>query len=147
MGGLGSGVKWDKKGTVESHQCLDVRELHRAHAIKPENKMTINYEWRGEQVTQEIFLDWTSCNYGGHRPWLICMNCGRRVAKIYFGGKIFACRHCLGLTYRSCQESNSRFRKLLQDYDSFGGGEDMSLYALKGLSDRIGKEKDRLQKR
>ncbi len=47
MGGYGSGARWDKKGTVESHQCLDMRELHRAHAIKPENEMTINYEWRG----------------------------------------------------------------------------------------------------
>jgi hypothetical protein len=146
MGGSGSGAKWDKKDTVESHQCLDVRELHRAHRITPENEMTINYERRGEQVTQEIYLDWTPCNYGGHQPWFICMACGRRVAKIYFGGKIFACRHCLDLTYRSCQESDSRFSKFLRNYDGRGDAEDLPLYALKGLSDRIGKEKDRLQK-
>jgi len=146
MGGPGSGVKWEKKGTVEGRQCLDVRELHRAHGIKPENEMTINYEWRGEQVTQEIFLDWTACNYGGLRPWFICMACRRRVAKIYFGGKNFVCRHCLNLTYRSCQESDSRFSNFLRNYDGDGLGKDLPLYALKGLSGRIGKEKDLLQK-
>ena len=87
MGGLGSGVKWEKKGTVEGRQCLDVRELHREHGLKPEDEIAIDYEWRGEQVTQAIFLDWTPCNYGGHRPWLICMGCGRRVAKIYLETK------------------------------------------------------------
>lgn len=148
MGGPGSGVKWDKKGVVEDHLRLDVRELHREHRIKPGSEMTIKYEWRGEQVAQEIFLEWTPCKYGGLRPWFICMTCGRRVAKIYSGGKHFACRHCLDLTYRSCQESDSRFSKLLRNYDGSGSdeAEDLPLYALKGLFGRIGKEKDRLQK-
>jgi hypothetical protein len=146
MGGPGSGVRWDKKGAVESYQCLDVRVLHRTHRITPENEITMNYERRGEQVTQKIFLDWTSCNYGGYRPWLICMDCGRKVAKIYFGGKIFACRHCLDLTYRSCQESDSRVSKFLRNYDGFGAPEDLPLFALNRLWGRIRKERDRLQK-
>jgi hypothetical protein len=146
MGGLGSGDRWDKKGTVENHQRLDVRQLHREHGIKPGDQMTLKYEWRGEQVAQEISFDFTSCNYGGLRPWFICMTCGRRVAKIYLGGKYFACRHCLDLTYRSCQESDSRFGQFLRNHDGLGEAEDLPLYALKGLSGRVGKEKDRLQK-
>ena len=146
MGGPGSGDKWEKKGTVEGRQCLDVRELHRAHGIKPGSEMTINYEWRGEEVAQKIFLDWTPCNYGGLRPWFKCMTCGRRVAKIYFGGNHFACRHCLNLTYTSCQESDSRFGKFLQNYDVLGWAEDLPFYALKGLVGRMIKRREQLKK-
>ena len=146
MGGFGSGDRWDKKGTVEDYRRLDVRKLHREHGIKIGSWITAHYEWRGEQVAQEIYFDWTPCNYGGHRPWLICMHCGRRVAVLYFGGKNFACRHCLDLTYRSCQESDSRFSKFLRNYDGFGEPEDLPLFALNRLWGRIRKEKDRLQK-
>lgn len=148
MGGPGSGswYRWDKKDTVENHPRLDVRELHREHGIKPGSWVTVNYEWRGEQVAQEILLDWTPCNYGGLRPWFICMTCGRRVAKIYLGGKYFACRLCLDLTYRSCQESDKRFRRCLRNYEDFGGVENMPLWALKGLLIRAWKKEGRLNK-
>ena len=149
MGGPGSGMwlRQDKKGTVEDHLRLDVRDLHRKHAIKPDSWITLNYEWRGEQVAQELFLDWTPCNYGGLRPWFICMTCGRRVAKMYFGGKNFACRHCLDLTYRSCQESDSRFREFLRKNDCSGcDAEDLPFYAVKGLVGRMIKRQARLKK-
>jgi hypothetical protein len=51
------------------------------------------------------------------------------------------------LTYRSCQESDSRFSKFLQDYDGFGEGDDMPLYALKGWLSRAQREKDRLKRK
>jgi hypothetical protein len=147
MGGPGSGVRWDKKSAVEEHRRLDVREINREHEIKPGDWMTVQYEWRGEQLAQEVHFDWTPCNYGGHRPWLICMHCGRRVAVLYLRGKYFACRHCQDLTYQSCQGSDSRFSKFLRNYDGSGAAEDLPFYALKGLSGRIGKERDRLQKK
>lgn len=150
MGGPGSGTyfRWDNKDTVEEHLSLDVRKLLRGHGIKP-GSLTVQWKLRGEEVAQEIFIDWTSCNFGGHRPWLICMNCGRRVAVLYSGGKYFACRHCLDLTYRSCQESDSRFSKFLRNYDGSGSGgaEDLPLYALKGFFGRARKEKKRLMNR
>lgn len=146
MGGPGSGVRLNKKGTVEDHRRLDVRELHRKHGIKPGSWITVNYEWRGEQVTQEVSFDWTPCNYGGHRPWLICMNCGRRVAVLYLGGKYFACRHCYNLTYTSCQESDKRFSQCLRNNEDFGGVEDLPLWALKGLLSRAWKKEGRLKK-
>lgn len=145
MGGYGSGTKWDKKGAVEDYPRVDVRALHRKHGIIPGSWFTIQFEWRGEQMSEEVHFDWTSCNYGGHRPWLICMHCGRRVAVLYLRIK-FACRHCHNLTYTSCQESDNRFRKFLQDYDGFGEGEDMPLYALKGWLSRAQKGKERLKK-
>jgi hypothetical protein len=56
----------------------------------------------------------TPCHLGGVRWWFICplsrngVGCGRRVRKLYLCGKYFGCRHCHNLTYRSCQESDSR---------------------------------------
>jgi hypothetical protein len=47
---------------------------------------------------------------GGLRPWFRCAvhsngrYCGRRVAKLYAAGELFACRHCYGLAYESQQE-------------------------------------------
>ncbi len=63
MGGPGSGywLRRNKKGTVEGHHSLDMRELHREHKIKPEDWMTLQYEWCGEQMAQEIHFDWTGC--------------------------------------------------------------------------------------
>jgi hypothetical protein len=56
----------------------------------------------------------TPCHLGGVRWWFVCplvkngAACGRRVRKLYLCGKYFGCRHCHGLTYRSCQESDKR---------------------------------------
>lgn len=148
MGGPGSGTyfRCDKKDTVEEHLSLDVRKLNREHGIKPGSLITVQYQWRGEQMTQAITIDWIPCNYGGRRPWFICGNCGRRVAVLYGAGKYFACRHCYDLTYRSSQESDSRFSKFFRNYDSSGGVENMPLYALKGCLSRARKEKKRLIK-
>ena len=74
--------------------------------------MILNYQHRPtygdlESVEQVISFDRTPCNFGGNRTWLICpnLNCGRRVAVLYAGGKHFLCRHCSGLVYSSQQES------------------------------------------
>lgn len=145
MGGPGSGawIRWDKKGTIEEYYCLDVRKFH---GIKSEDWITVQYDWQGEQLAQEVYFDWTPCNFGGHRKWLKCMLCGRKVAKLYLRGKYFACRHCHKLTYRSCQESDSRFREFLKNYNGLGESEvDLPIFALNGLWSRI--EKDQLQRK
>ena len=55
-------------------------------------------------------LVWTRCHLGGTRPWFRCSAsvggrpCGRRVAKLYLRGHVFACRQCCGLAYASQQE-------------------------------------------
>ena len=53
-----------------------------------------------------VWLDWTPCTYGGQRAWWRCpaVRCGRRVA-VLFGGRVFACRQCHELTYRSQREA------------------------------------------
>ncbi len=62
-------------------------------------------EWRDECYPAR--LDWTPCNYGGARVWFRCpaVGCGRRVAILYLGSAIFACRHCYRLVYPSQREN------------------------------------------
>lgn len=60
-------------------------------------------EW--QDVRQPIWLDWTSCTYGGHRPWLVCPSCLKRLAILYSGGAGFYCRTCLRLVYQSQREN------------------------------------------
>jgi hypothetical protein len=57
-------------------------------------------------VSHPIYISWSSCQYGGQRPWFICpvLGCGRRVAILYHQ-YIFACRHCNQLAYPSQNET------------------------------------------
>lgn len=63
---------------------------------------------------QVIQVVTTACFYGGVRYWLLCpavkdgVLCENRVGVLYLppGGSVFACRHCWGLTYESCQQSH-----------------------------------------
>jgi hypothetical protein len=70
-------------------------------------------EWK--DVEQRVPLTWTNCHLGGRRPWFQCpawsngKYCGRRVAKLYLAGDLFACRHCWGLAYASQQDSDRAF--------------------------------------
>jgi len=131
MGGLGSGSlkKPNSKPTVESQYRLDIRQLKKSGYFrtgkigflkwsrngKPKallifgiaaDRLFLIYlrrprgdEW--ETIEQIVHLNWTPCNYGGHRTWFLCPSCLRRVAVLYGAGKYFWCRHCYGLTYSS----------------------------------------------
>jgi hypothetical protein len=70
--------------------------------------LTYRYKSYGrdwETVEQCVPIRWTPCRFGGQRPWFICAvhangtYCGRNVAKLYGGGRLFACRHCYRLGY------------------------------------------------
>jgi hypothetical protein len=72
--------------------------------------VTLDYRARdrsGEWQTMNypVRLSWTPCTYGGQRAWWLCpaAGCGRRVAVLY-GGKVYACRHCHQLAYRTQRE-------------------------------------------
>jgi hypothetical protein len=74
-----------------------------------------SHEWKS--IEQRVPFVWTRCHLGGARPWLRCTAyvggrlCGRRVAKLYLRGYVFACRQCLGLAYAS-QSENPRYRAI-----------------------------------
>jgi hypothetical protein len=56
----------------------------------------------GEQISDEISIEYSPCHYGGERPWLICPGCRQRKS-VLFCDRYFRCRNCLGLTYASLQ--------------------------------------------
>ncbi len=78
-------------------------------------------EWQDVEYT--VTITYTNCNYGGRRPWFICPNCNKRVAKLYSDGPRFLCRHCYRLAYTS-QKERAEFRLLhkVQDIRTRLGG-------------------------
>lgn len=105
----------------------------------------------------------TRCHLGGVRWWFVCplvhdgVACGRRVRKLYLGGRYFGCRHCHNLTYRSTQESDGRVYAALRAGMHLGGFTDtvgLSVtqlgFALKVLTagqkrlERIGQRMDKI---
>ncbi len=71
--------------------------------------LTMHYRLDGrEHIDQPIALQTTRPNYGGVRWWFTCPACQRRSGRLYLpsGARLFACRRCYDLTYRSAQEHN-----------------------------------------
>lgn len=128
MGGFGSGKPWRRDIRTTSGHCqLDVRHLHRKGLLTPgqayiqrwfndENEGTfvhilteidklilLHQDKHNKEHCYGVPLVWTSCNYGGSRPWFMCpvAGCCHRVAKLYLVDTIFACRHCYKLIYFS----------------------------------------------
>jgi hypothetical protein len=134
MGGYGSGKwdRWGTKATVDRSNRLDVRWLQRNGYLTPgrwasvswnvggrpagdirvlafADRVELHYrsrerggEW--QDVAEVVQLDWTPCNYGGRRVWFLCPDCGRRVAVLVAGGRLFLCRTCYGMAYDSQRE-------------------------------------------
>lgn len=59
-----------------------------------------------QDVKQPVLLTYTPCTYGGTRPWFLCpgVSCDRRAGKLYCAGRLFLCRQCYDLAYRSQRE-------------------------------------------
>lgn len=65
--------------------------------------LRLQYDFAGQPVTPYL-VRWavTRPHFGGRRYWWLCPQCGRRCAYLY-GGPLFLCRVCHGLTYESAQ--------------------------------------------
>src|SRR5277367_2262353 len=55
-------------------------------------------------VIRRAPITWTTCHFGGRRPWFECPYCRRRSAVIYMAEEHMACRRCFGMAYASQQE-------------------------------------------
>ena len=134
MGGIGSGnwYRFNSKDTTGSQKRIDVRFLKKQNYLRPDtcgslswscngepngsirfttlaNGIQLNYRHRNygedwEEVEEVIHFEYTSCNYGGKRTWLLCPGCHKRVAIVYGAGKYFLCRHCYDLNYQTQHE-------------------------------------------
>ena len=76
------------------------------HSVSVETSaVTLKYRMRRDgqpwnDLSQEIQLDRTPCNFGGSRDWFRCPDCRRRVCLLYLDSR-FSCRECLDLGYLS----------------------------------------------
>lgn len=132
MGGFGSGRRSTPSHySAESCLRLDVRWLHRTGALEPgarsstfwsrgdeligainhaalgegrTERLVLRYKSAGQEVQQHVYLEWTPCNFGGARPWVLCPRCSARVAVLYARAK-FYCRRCHKLVYASTRQS------------------------------------------
>lgn len=77
------------------------------------SEVILEYQYRSnnaqsdwEQLRYPVQLSWSSCHFGGARPWFLCpaRGCEKRVALLYAAGRVYACRHCHDLTYASRNE-------------------------------------------
>jgi hypothetical protein len=122
------------KGIIENHFSLDVIRWQREELLCPRSffqaffsqgaevvekigiiveseqvilsfRNSVSDEWN--RKTQTVELQTTPCYFGGSRQWFLCPSkgCGKRVAKLYFSGSHFACRHCLDIHHQSQHEA------------------------------------------
>jgi hypothetical protein len=105
---------------VEECRLLDITRLNREGALVP--GAVVDLRW-GDDLSAQFYvtgtpehpsragiikidglhnvrLTWTTCQYGGDRPWFLCPNCSRRCAKLLdYRGHGFRCRQCYGAGY------------------------------------------------
>lgn len=130
MGGMGSGRTYHlgAKDTVFSCQSIDIHYLKKQGLLFPgcsttlswsmngrrtgsigcratEDGLILNYTCDGQSIRLTVPIVYSSCNYGGRRPWLQCPRCSFRVGKLMGVGRTFVCRHCGDLAYKSQRES------------------------------------------
>ncbi len=89
--------------------CTINTRMEGSYLVLRYSRRARNGEW--ESADETVLLSYTSCNYGGQRPWFICpgvkngVPCQRRVAKLYAAGGYLLCRHCYNLAYDSQREA------------------------------------------
>src|SRR5262249_51686677 len=92
--GLDIPLRWTCRG-----QLLDYASVHvEADSVVLLFRLHPSGANRWIDAEQNIPVVWTTCNFGGRRPWFLCTShsdgeyCGRRVAILYRAGDVFACR-------------------------------------------------------
>lgn len=82
--------------------------------------LTLHAEGTDWFANQSLELATTPQPRGGYRWWFCCPTCRRRAATLFINQRLWCCRLCAGLTYRSCCVSDKRLnpiiRRLEQDW-------------------------------
>ncbi|MDP5130541.1 MAG: hypothetical protein NWQ54_06630 [Paraglaciecola sp.] len=131
MGGFGSGRRHNGKAVISSYLYIDVAQLKKAGVLVPGTEFSLlfkngrgeiaaeaedNAVWfsyairQGETYKDQLYkvpLSFTFGKLGGKRAWFLCPfhNCDKRVTKLYIAHRL-GCRHCLGLSHQSKNESH-----------------------------------------
>lgn len=87
-------------------------QLSNTDRLSDKNFIKFDYDYQGQHISFKHQIEIQPVHLGGYRYFFICncskngIYCGRRVKALYFGGNIWACRHCLELVYQ-----NSRYHR------------------------------------
>ncbi|MDX2370703.1 MAG: hypothetical protein QNK36_20260 [Colwellia sp.] len=115
-------------GSVQFLVWTGVQFPNKKPSIRLQYKSRTNGgEW--QELSYEIELETTKCNFGGVRHWFKCPECNKRACVLY-GGTIFKCRSCHGLVHKSRNESalDQAIRRLHKEKDKLYANDDISLY-------------------
>jgi hypothetical protein len=129
MDGRGRWVRWEKRDTEDAKLRLSIgfvlslgrgwgqrwsttvewsRAKQKVGAIEvdvlPGWRVYLNYNFRGEPISESVQIDFTAQHFGGRRAWWVCPACGRRCGILY-GGPRFLCRKCAGVDYYAIQQN------------------------------------------
>ena len=105
--------------------------------------MVLSYSIDGETTHDPIRVVFTETPFG-RRPWWVCPGCAGRCLRLYnTGGRLWRCRQCQNVTYRSSNESDKRlaYDRLMRVVERPAAMDNLIL-ALKGC-DRIRAKIDR----
>jgi len=156
--GSGNHFRNGTKKTVDAAKRLDIRYLKKHGMLQSGNykmswnrngrpsgnasirivageSMTVICNWRMDSsaewqpMEKTVHFTSTACTYGGSRLWFVCPYCGRRVAVVILDAGHVACRHCLNLTYASCNDDSiSQIWRKRDKYLAKMGGNKKSLH-------------------
>jgi hypothetical protein len=100
QGLLGSGVHARWSWTHDGEEVASLEMLVGFGVLHLEG---VDHRYDARKIDHAVSTTYTSCNYGGSRPWFRCPNCSRRAGKLYMplGGRHFLCRRCYDLAYHS----------------------------------------------
>jgi Zn-finger protein len=110
VGGPGSGRPGSLHNTFGYHR-LGLKGVTKKHTIHG-HRIRLGPRYPDSYIDTSagrFALDWTPCNFGGHRVWFLC-RCGKRTSTMFApyssiqdkGGKgNWACRHCHEIEYES----------------------------------------------
>ena len=84
--------------------------------IKPTEEggsyIQFNYNLNDKPVEYRHGIELFSCNYGGHRLYFRCKDCGKRVMTLYLRGGYYSCRHCHRLVYLVSRRHRNLFEEI-----------------------------------
>lgn len=84
-------------GFVEEHAHITVAKSGERHKCLGGKSLLKDTDYYVK--TFNIKKDYTICNYGGEREWLICPQCNKRRLTLYFASNSLRCRSCAYLIY------------------------------------------------
>lgn len=84
-------------GFVEEHAHITVAKSGERHKCLGGKSLLKDTDYYVNVFN--IKKDYTICNYGGEREWLICPQCNKRRLTLYFAGNSLRCRSCACLIY------------------------------------------------